>query len=85
MTSLTKQFIDLDDLTAVVISCSNCKASLTLPLDADRMNLPEICPNCNTTCLCHLRLRFPKPSVSTDSSKRFINSNVRSIQKARYQ
>jgi hypothetical protein len=50
MTSLTKQYIELSDLAAVVISCANCKAALTLPLmGANRMNLPETCPNCQHT------------------------------------
>jgi Zn-finger nucleic acid-binding protein len=46
MTSATKQYIDFDDLVAVVITCKLCQASLSLRLDADRMQLPPSCPSC---------------------------------------
>ena len=49
MTSTTKQYIDLDDLAAFVATCTLCQASLSLRLDADRMQLPQSCPSCQGT------------------------------------
>ena len=46
MTSAMKQYLDFDDLAAVVITCKLCQASLSLRLDADRMQLPLSCPSC---------------------------------------
>ncbi len=46
MTSLTKRYIELGDLAAVVISCAICRASVALPMNAAQLRLPDSCPNC---------------------------------------
>jgi predicted RNA-binding Zn-ribbon protein involved in translation (DUF1610 family) len=46
MTSVTKQYIDFDDLAAVIVTCKPCGASLSLRIDSDRMALPYQCPSC---------------------------------------
>jgi hypothetical protein len=46
MTSLTKRYFELSDLASVVISCSHCGSSLTLPLASDGMRFPSDCPAC---------------------------------------
>jgi hypothetical protein len=47
--TITKQYIELSDVLAVVVMCggeAGCKASLSIPMVGNRMTLPLNCPNC---------------------------------------
>lgn len=46
MTKIVKHFIDVDDLTAIALECLNCRATLTIPLAAEAVSIPELCPSC---------------------------------------
>jgi hypothetical protein len=47
MTPVEKHLLELEDLEAIVVACSACRASISFPLDANRINLPVLCPNCS--------------------------------------
>lgn len=48
MTQVLKQFIELDDVIALRVECSHCKASLTLPLNSVSFKIPQMCPSCQS-------------------------------------
>ncbi len=45
--TITKQYIELSDILAMVVVCERCNASLSLPINGDRLKLPLNCPNCD--------------------------------------
>jgi hypothetical protein len=46
MTSQTRYFIELSDLTAWRFQCKSCHASLELALDKIERGVLNVCPNC---------------------------------------
>ena len=45
MTLTIKQFAALEDIAALRVECTNCKASLSVPMSASTFNLPNTCPS----------------------------------------
>ena len=46
MTHIVKQFIALADISFLRIDCSDCKASLSLPIMSTSFSIPQHCPSC---------------------------------------
>jgi hypothetical protein len=46
MTPIGKHMLELCELEALVVSCLQCKTSVSFSLSANRLNFPTCCPNC---------------------------------------
>jgi len=46
MMTITKQYIELNDILEAVVKCGNCKASVSMPMASDHMRVPGNCPHC---------------------------------------
>jgi hypothetical protein len=44
--TITKQYVEMDEVLGILISCRGCRASLNLPMASDHMRVPGNCPHC---------------------------------------
>jgi DNA-directed RNA polymerase subunit RPC12/RpoP len=46
MTAKTRHFVELADIRALQMECSNCSSSLLVPISKFDRDVPTNCPNC---------------------------------------
>lgn len=72
MTSETRTFIDLWDISAIEYGCPKCGASIVYPLNKQYDRLEDVCPNCHEAW-------FPDPGAIRHPATPRVSDQIRNV------